>query len=748
MNQIQFDRVPEAPQGLPLTDIYEENAQFPGVCSGQDGLLYAHWQSHQGRQDQLKYVKIGDSSSSAKTISGDGQVLYPVSLGFRGRIWYAWSEALDNRWQLKVRSLKDDQPGQILLIEEGDSLLYPCLFTYDQELYLLWTRQGKGKSQAVMCRLDEEGAHDREVVSQVQEAYRAKACQGGDGRLYLVYDGLADGQYGVYARVKAESGWSQERRIDRSSAWACDPYVITSPQGATVCWYTFDYDAVYTVMSSELTADAGGLNSLEAAVISEGVGWYLDLAAASNSHGLQVVAYTWSKNDILVRWKKDQGDWSQPACVSYMDGHCAVHPCLTVLEDGTILLAWQYALKNGHYDRNAQVVLTRFTTETIDRMADPSLETRENSFCIPIQANRNKTFASHSSEQVTQWLTRNGYEGKLLLFGDIHGQSNISDGMGFIDQYYHRARDRAKLDFVALTDHDCYPDWLSQSEWELMRTTNRLMNHDGELSCILAYEWTPNEYRYDYGHKNVYYRTDEGDAFRSGEYSGVTPYTLYDSISAYEGFCVAHHPAADWGHVSAATDWDFFDPAIQRLCEIYSRHAPYEDHESHCKFTKNIKKMPGRSVQDGLAKGHRFGFTAGSDSHQMEHGVEGGIVAVFADEHKRECIWDALYDRLCYGTTGARILMSMKVNGVPMGGELSLLKTAPVLIEIDVLGTDALTVELVKNNKTIASFESTEGSCQATYRDEDRGDCDYYYLRVKQADDHKAWCSPVWVDGI
>ena len=35
------------------------------------------------------------------------------------------------------------------------------------------------------------------------------------------------------------------------------------------------------------------------------------------------------------------------------------------------------------------------------------------------------------------------------------------------------------------------------------------MNKDGELACLLAYEWTPNEYKYDYGHKNVYYRGDE-----------------------------------------------------------------------------------------------------------------------------------------------------------------------------------------------------------------------------------------------
>ena len=101
--------------------------------------------------------------------------------------------------------------------------------------------------------------------------------------------------------------------------------------------------------------------------------------------------------------------------------------------------------------------------------------------------------------------------------------------------------------------------------------------------------------------------------------------------------------------VSAATDWNFHDPEVQRAVEIYSRHAPFETFEARSKFTKNIKKMERCSVQDALARGYRMGFTAGSDSHQTEHGVEGGIVAAFVPALKREYVWDAIYDRLTYG---------------------------------------------------------------------------------------------------
>ena len=210
--------------------------------------------------------------------------------------------------------------------------------------------------------------------------------------------------------------------------------------------------------------------------------------------------------------------------------------------------------------------------------------------------------------------------------------------------------------------------------------------------------------------------------------------------------CIPHHPAADWGMVSAATDWSFHDDQVERLAEIYSRHAPYEDFESRSKYTKNIKKFPRRSVQDALARGYRMGFTAGSDSHQMEHGVEGGIVAIYTPTHDRAGIWDAMYDRRTYGTTGARILLFFKAEGQPMGSEIKVPEGKPVQFEISVLGTKTVKVELLKNNQVIQTWEPGSDACDVTWADNDRSASDYYYVRVTQPDEHMAWSSPIWVD--
>lgn len=741
MNRI-LSQIPDAPDGMRLTDIYKESAQFPGaVMDGE--TLRVHYQSFENRHDTLKTGVIGEQGlEQVEVISGQGEALYPVSVKAGTSIWYAWSETKDGGWIICVRCLKECQWSEILTVDEGEAVFYPNLFVYRDNVYLAWTRQHKNAAEAMLGRLEEDGISDAERISVSGEAYRINGCEGGDGNLYVAYDAYKDGGYHALARVKTEKGWSAEFQLDNSAAWACAPRIIRSSAGATVCWYTFDYEAAFSICHAELRVKDGSVLVSEPMTITSNTGWYLDMYAAADEKGLQVLAYTWGKDMVQVRYRKGSGPWSLPAQVSFEDKHCCVHPSL-LIADGMVYLPWQFAYRNGHYIRNAQLIVTRFDIENIESRGNAEIERAITTFTLPIPAK--KSLDAHTQEETEAWLAKNGYTGKLL-FGDIHGQSNISDGMGFIDQYYRRSRAKANLQFSCLTDHDCYPDWISQSEWELMRTTARLMDTDNELTCMLSFEWTPNEYQYDFGHKNVYYRDDKGDIFRSGESCGITPTDLYASIKKYRAMCIPHHPAADWGMVSAATDWSFHDDEVERLAEIMSRHAPYEDDEGQSKYTKNIKKMPRHSVQEALAKGYRMGFTAGSDSHQMDHGVEGGIVAVYTDSHTRAGIWDSMYNRMTYGTTGARILLSFKANGKPMGSEIKLSEKEAAVFDISVFGTKEVKVELLRNNEVIQTWEPKSEICDVVFTDNGCSDSDYYYVRVTQPDEHMAWASPIWID--
>jgi hypothetical protein len=316
--------------------------------------------------------------------------------------------------------------------------------------------------------------------------------------------------------------------------------------------------------------------------------------------------------------------------------------------------------------------------------------------------------------------------------------------MGEVDQYFHAASDLADMDFTALTDHDSYTDWISESEWEFNRTNCRLMNIDGKRSTLLAYEWTPNEYRYDYGHKNVYYPTDEGEIFRSCDAGGLNPDRLFQSIKPFGGMAIPHHVAALWGMVSAATDWSYHDESVQRISEVFSRHGSFEYYGASSKYSKNIKQEKGRSVQDALACGYHLGLIAGSDSHQMEHGIEGGLLVAFVPSLDRKSVFDALYQRGVYAITGDRILLSFRINGSQMG-QIIRSESGIASIHVNVKALDEFEIELLKDNTVIARANSKEKEIDFRLEDALHEGESCYYVRVTQKNEQMAWSSPIWV---
>lgn len=733
-------------RSIEITDMIDNSSQYPGIAVGEDGRRYVCWQEYKNRHDAVYAGWLSEEGVKDLTkLSGEGEALRPVVCSFKTGIWYAWSECIHGEWLILSRYLKNEEYSPIITVAKGEAMFYPFLFVEDGKLAIVYNEQGKGFSRCVMNYLSEEAVSEKEVISEAKKAYRPTGCQGGDGRTYIVYDSFREEEntYDIFVRVKQDKGWGQEIKVNNTGFWATRPIITASADGAAVCWYEYGDLATFSYCTADIRTENGEAVCEHVTALSSNKNWYHDISAASNKKGTNVFAYTWGKYNINVRYRLQGGEWSEPVVMSYDDTHCGVHPAVTVDEEDNIHLLWQYANKNGHMERNACIVYNMLNVSEMDQYFDKVVEKSIDNFVQPIPTE--KHFDSRTDEEVKSWLRKNGYGDKKLLFGDIHGQSGISDGVGEIDQYYHYARVRANLDFTALTDHDCYPDWISQSEWEWMKTTNRLMNTDGELSCFLAYEWTPNEFKYDYGHKNVYYRGDEGDIFRSGDVGGMTPYKLFESIKPYTAMAFPHHPAADWGLVSAATDWNFHDPEVQRLVEIFSRHANFEDYESTSKYTKNIKKMKGHSAQDALARKYHIGFTAGSDSHQMEHGIEGGIFAVLVPEFRREDIYDAMYDRFTYATTGARILASLKVGTAHMGQEISLKCGEPVMLNVSVMGTDSAVVQILKNNQVLTEQKSEDGICDFSYTDKEWRNDDCYYVRVIQEDDHMAWTSPIWV---
>jgi hypothetical protein len=351
-----------------------------------------------------------------------------------------------------------------------------------------------------------------------------------------------------------------------------------------------------------------------------------------------------------------------------------------------------------------------------------------------------------------------------IYWGDLHAHAERSfDAIGV--QPFEYARDVAMLDFFALTDHS--ERWPTDTfEWlvDQVRTHER----DGAFVPILGYEAT---FGAPWGHHNVYFADLEGIV--SGADRG-TLLDLWAALGDSRALTVPHHTGVRFGGVPGDTvpgspapnpDWSYHDPVRRRLIEIYSghgsseRYAP-EDALSYENAGHDIStSAPGpHYAWDAWLAGHWLGVIASSDDHHGQPGRgEYGLAAVHAPRLDRSAVFDALWERRTYGTTGARIILGLWVNGCAMGGRVAVEAGKPAHVEVRVYGTgDLESVELLLGRPSGEGFEAvgrwSPAGADFTVRTEIRPQsAAVAYIRVLQKEPYRgrpvvAWSSPVWLD--
>lgn len=310
----------------------------------------------------------------------------------------------------------------------------------------------------------------------------------------------------------------------------------------------------------------------------------------------------------------------------------------------------------------------------------------------------------------------------------------------------------------------------------------------GELSFIAfpGYEWSlPG------AHRHVISKFTTNDlAFSDDIYNGfdtpapILATTVTDLLNGLKNqatpqIAIIHHSL--WNKTDFPDqlfDWGIAtNHKVQRLVEIYSHHGSSERYydtitESNyvMKHDINLQRPTSElaSVADALNMGYKFGIIGGSDRHAygqfIFHQISannaysrpglGFVLGKITTNGLRERIWEGLYNRKTYATTGAKIHLMFRGNGAMMGNTLTV-PTVDFNIEAHASGitnrivnSKFILLEVFRDGYDLVLSQTLDAEyININWQDPsplNDGLEHSYFVRLTQNDNHVAWSSPIW----
>ncbi len=348
---------------------------------------------------------------------------------------------------------------------------------------------------------------------------------------------------------------------------------------------------------------------------------------------------------------------------------------------------------------------------------------------------------------------------RQIYWGDLHSHARHSwDGVG--DDSFGYARNVTGLDFYALSDHSIAPGGgltkgLSESTWKEYNALTDAANEPGRFVTFHAYEAS---FGRPYGHHIVYFRGKPGPFIYPQK---TTLEEFWKMLKQGDAVTIPHHT----GKFPGGIDFGIHDARFRRNFEIFSGHGLSEAYDpghplsfEHSKFTSDARSLPAPTFAvDTWIRGLELSTIASSDDHRGQPGQPHyGLAAIRAKELTRDAVFQALYDRHTYGTSGTKILLDFQCNGASMGQGAGV-RGRPEFV-ISVSGTDIIArVELLRHQKPQEKFEVIKIwkpntlDFRASCEDADFQPGAVYYMRLAQKNTVRgkyvmAWSSPIWTE--
>lgn len=335
-----------------------------------------------------------------------------------------------------------------------------------------------------------------------------------------------------------------------------------------------------------------------------------------------------------------------------------------------------------------------------------------------------------------------------IYWGELHGHSCLSDGgCRDADYFFGYARNIRGLDFAALADHTF--GLAVKHHWQAL--TDAVVKHsqENEFLALLGYEIMTD----GLGHRNIYFPSTDAKLVMADVQPGSGGSFSGENIGAYKKIWDPNVPKALTteellaqlkGHefIWTAHHCGRIHPQESQILRLYEACSEWGVSDTVVQVNTSTTKLT-----DIFSQGLSCGLTGGSDDHKAKAGFQGkatidgpirypaGLTAVICNNLDRASIYQALKAKRCYATTGARILINIKVkrNGL-------FLK-----VELEIAGTDVLDRILVFKNglEVYQEFLGTENFRTFYWKDEALGENDNCFIRICQMDGQMAWINPL-----
>jgi hypothetical protein len=693
-------------------------AELPDVAVVRDHA-YVAFGVREGHESHvyLSRVARGEGEPAIETIRLDarGKIEFAPALAtdHRGGKWIAWTSYRGGRWTIRASYVLGMEPGPEVVISEGEGFASQVrAMSSDGSTWFVWTLWDEG-SYSILAR-----RHEGEL-GEILTVYRGSAPVGrpdlyvyGRDHVVFAWDEYAGRRFTVRTRELRRGELGPVETLPSAGSGNCwEPHVTAAGGNLLTVWHRVPDGSV----RCQPAAAASGR------LLENGIDWPHDFETWRVRCFRDVDGGAWiswatrfmyRRTDLFLR-RIGTAEASQTCeiefpmqknFINWFDFDC----------DGDLTLAWE---------SSGSIFISEFPLPAVGEGAEPAPPEEA--------ASAVEAGGGPPGGRLDYGIDYKG-ERLSVFFGDDHNHTSFSDGRAYPDISMQLARDHRRLDFICITDHDIT---LTPGEFAWNNTAADMLTVEGSYVCLHGFEPSKGWAQNGFGHWNLLF-PGSGAVMQFEE--GMTPRDLQEFTRSYDGVLIPHHVAK----VFAPYNWDYFDPGVERVVELCSVHGIFESHEGN---EERRDMVEGKFIQDGLARGYRFGFIGASDFHNCFEAMYGeyGLTGVYAAGLDSDAIFEALRKRRTFALTGSRIVVDFRCNGHLMGEEIE------GASKLDFTGYAAsadsiVSIEIVSGGRTVFS-KATSGPDASVAWTVDAPDSDaYFYLKTKTARGDFAWSSPIW----